>query len=245
MISDQYKAIFVHIPRVAGTSIELAITGVDWWNTLHLPGILMAQMPETEDNQKVSADPFKLLEKLARFQPKHRSSEDICLYHSHLWGQYFSFAFTRNPWDRLLSLYASLDGVLKGCKVEGSAWWPWQKFVIACFEDRNYLDANGEMVSFSSFVRCYRPMPWETQHKTQARFLQPHKGFSKLDFIGRFENLEEDFDFVCKKIGFPAATLGKGNASRRGPYRDYYDSATRDFVAQQYAEDIETFNYTF
>ena len=32
MISHQYKCIFIHIPRTAGTAIEEWICGDDWWN---------------------------------------------------------------------------------------------------------------------------------------------------------------------------------------------------------------------
>ena len=32
MINHKYKCIFIHIPRCAGSSVELAIDGRDWWN---------------------------------------------------------------------------------------------------------------------------------------------------------------------------------------------------------------------
>jgi len=32
MISHVHKVIFVHIPRTAGTSIEVALVGKDWWS---------------------------------------------------------------------------------------------------------------------------------------------------------------------------------------------------------------------
>ena len=32
MINHQYKCIFIHIPRCAGSFIELAIDKRDWWN---------------------------------------------------------------------------------------------------------------------------------------------------------------------------------------------------------------------
>lgn len=245
MISDQYRCIFVHIPRVAGTSIELAITGLDWWNTLHLPGVLAAQMENIEPGKIVLNEKAEFIKNLVDFHPKHRSAEDICMYHGHQWKGYFTFAFVRNPWDRLVSLHKSLEDVLVQCNPQGTTRSPWQKFIIACFNKRGYIDRNNEMVNFSVFVRRYQPMPWETRHKTQVGFLQEKEGFAKLDFIGHFENIEEDFEFVCNKINFPSARLQKGISSGRGPYRDYYDSATRDLVAQEYTEDIETFNYEF
>ena len=31
MINHKYKCIFIHVPKCAGSSIELAIDGKDWW----------------------------------------------------------------------------------------------------------------------------------------------------------------------------------------------------------------------
>src|SRR5271166_1307490 len=33
VISHEYRCIFIHIPRCAGTSIEIWLTGQDWWDT--------------------------------------------------------------------------------------------------------------------------------------------------------------------------------------------------------------------
>ncbi|MDH3378911.1 MAG: sulfotransferase family protein, partial [Gammaproteobacteria bacterium] len=32
MISHKLKIIFIHVPRTAGTSIEMALIGKDWWD---------------------------------------------------------------------------------------------------------------------------------------------------------------------------------------------------------------------
>ena len=70
-----------------------------------------------------------------------------------------------------------------------------------------------------------------------------------MDFICRFENLQQDFNIVCDKIGVPPRKLLHHNETRnrrRGkPYWEYYNDDTRDLVAEIYAEDIEAFGYEF
>ncbi|RIK39425.1 MAG: hypothetical protein DCC55_18100 [Chloroflexi bacterium] len=82
-----------------------------------------------------------------------------------------------------------------------------------------------------------------------ANHLLPQKDFVtadnlQMDFIGRFEHLDEDFGQLCRLLGIEA-TLPHRNRSAHRPYQEYYDTETQALVAATYRRDIDAFHYTF
>jgi hypothetical protein len=69
-----------------------------------------------------------------------------------------------------------------------------------------------------------------------------------LDFIGRYETLNADFEHVLAQIGLagqlslPHTNVSKG---RNGSYREFYNDDSRDLIADWYRPEIEHFGYTF
>lgn len=144
--------------------------------------------------------------------------------------QYFKFTFVRNPWDRLVSAYAFLS---KGGMNERD-----QAFGQSVL---------GRYPNFEDFV-----MRWldEKNIYTQIHFVPQWEfvvdgwGRQCMDFVGRFERIDDDFRFIMAQLG-RGGSLPMTNASKRSDYRDYYNTRTRRRVEDVYRRDVEEFEYLF
>lgn len=137
-----------------------------------------------------------------------------------------SFSFVRNPWDRMVSIHAHPDpDLLEQAAAQG-------------------LELRGlPFPTFLDRTACLRHIHLLSQH----RFILDSAGRPLVDFIGRFENLANDFRKISTALGTPG-DLPHANASQARQHRDYrpcYTLATRDLVARRYARDIELFGYAF
>jgi len=147
------------------------------------------------------------------------------LLESDKYKNYYKFSFTRNPYDKMVSEFK---------------WFTDQSNEWNSPDCRKYYKG----VDFKTFVNKFLTLhPGDPYHLySQYSILTPLK---RIDFIGRFENLQEDFDIVCNKIGISKQKLPHTNKSKRKHYTEYYDDETRAIVAQKYAKDIEYFGYEF
>ena len=146
----------------------------------------------------------------------------------------FIFTFVRNPWDRILSLYSFWKGQDKSHRH--------YKFDKAQVD---FIEKN--KTTFQEFVRHI-----SDRHPLfmQKRHPHPYIGYffpdpSYVDFIGRVETYQSDFDRLCEKINITKSCLPVLNKSNHAAYTKYYDKTTADIVASLYAEDIEYFGYKF
>ena len=139
---------------------------------------------------------------------------------------YFKFCFVRNPWDRFLSCY-----------------FYFRKYGRGKGNDNHSGDLVNQYETFKDFVTNFDSI--ENQFKSPHFRNQLHWVDQRLDFIGRFENLQEDFNAVCDKIGIPQQKLPHKNKTKHKHYTEYYDNETRQIVAEKYAKDIEYFGYKF
>ena len=158
----------------------------------------------------------RILQSIYLFLPRKRREEiGIRQFNS-----YFKFGFVRNPWDRTVSLYERREGLN--------------------MRDRMSFEEFVNWIGYSSST-CIHPVP----HRNQLDwFVDPH-GNVVVDFIGKFESLQEDWAFVCKKTGIEKQLPHKNRNPREKHYTEYYTSSTRNIVADKFKIDIEYFGYKF
>jgi hypothetical protein len=146
--------------------------------------------------------------------------------------QYFKFAFVRNPWDRVLSTYLFLKK--GGCSNRDHQW---SKANLSKYND------------FNSFV-----IDWLNKKNiyTQIHFIPQYyfvcdRDLNLLtDYLGRFENLSQDFQNIQKKINVNIQLQDVNKTQRKSKiYSDYYSEESMKIVSKVYSEDIELFKYSF
>ena len=65
------------------------------------------------------------------------------------------------------------------------------------------------------------------------------------DFIGRYENLQADWNIIQKKIDMEPQILPRLNQCGSSDYRKHYDNELIDFITLNHKDDIAYGKYTF
>ena len=191
-------AVFIWIPKSAGTSLWHAITG-GTRNELLTP-----EQVKEEFSQRG----------IATFG--HQSYTEL-LDEGYVSQEYdkraFKFCFVRNPFDRAVSLYEYLK---KMSRLHHNT-----SFRTFCHlvRDRDF-DSIG-LFNSRGISQCNQQVDW----------IRDRKGNQFVDFVGRFENLQADFESICLTLGL-STQVGHLNKSERSQCADYYDEETTTIIGK-------------
>lgn len=138
-----------------------------------------------------------------------------------LFNQYYKFGFVRNPWDRVVSLYKRKEGIQMADKMS------FEEFV--------------NWIQYSSDTSIH-PL----QHKYQIDWFLDENGLVAVDFIGKFENLNSDWNKIQKVLGIDVQLPHLNvNVDKKRHYSEYYTEKTKEIINNKFKKDIEYFDYEF
>jgi hypothetical protein len=124
-----------------------------------------------------------------------------------IFKQYYTFAFVRNPFSWQVSLYHYMKQN----------------------KDHYQHELIENMTDFEEYIE------WrvsEDKH-LQSEFITDEKGNIIVDYVGKVENIEDDFNNICENIGLQA-NLPHKNASSHKHYEHYYNDKTRRLILKSF-----------
>ncbi|MEH6542888.1 MAG: sulfotransferase family 2 domain-containing protein [Porticoccaceae bacterium] len=163
----------------------------------------------------------------------HKTAAEMGMSQQHLnmsqLSGLFTFTFVRDPFARLVSLYVNKFSR--------------REIFYNGFHFEHYLGGIiDQSFTFEQFVKVVSKIPdrmSDRHFKAQAFLIYDES--PKIDYIGKMENLGNDYLNISKKYGL--GDLPHINKSKKINIAKYYDKKLLNIVGARYERDIELFGY--
>lgn len=222
IISHKHKFVFIKTTKTAGTSVEIALSkhcgDQDIITRLHPDDEALREqkgyLGKQNEVQKLT-DGKEL--RFFNHAPARRARR---LIGPERWNGYFTFAFDRNPFDRVVSAYF----YIKKNRIAQGTW--------------------DEHMTFSRFVSNEKRL--QSLHENGWGLYTQNDAII-VDKVYQFEALNDAMLNIYSLIGIDEnQPLEKTKVSKRkNSYRDIYNSNDRAIVSRVFEKEIETFGYCF
>lgn len=168
------------------------------------------------------------------------------------YSNYFKFAVVRNPWARAVSWYHSL------LHLTGPS--SFSNYVRAnCNDFSGFLDCTATILDKTldlprrpenALLTKNPDLPYpKSLSFNQLDYICDENQKLAVDYVGRFEQLDEAWTYICQQIGISRQLPHKNSSGPRSKgqtYREHYKSdADVEKIRKLYARDIAHFGYEF
>ena len=146
---------------------------------------------------------------------------------------YYKFTFVRNPFDRIVSCYESKYHTDK--TIYNKEKMDFDDYLFG------YISENK---GFDDFVYKITRIPdylCDRHFLPQYCSIYRNDGSSRVDFVGKMENIAEEFKPIQEK--YDLKELKVYNSSGERDYRDWYTLETAELIYKKYKKDFELFGY--
>jgi len=149
------------------------------------------------------------------FIEKHKPFDYYKKSYPSEFNSYFKFTIVRNPFERLVSR------------------WLWRSEVI-----------KDNKLSLYDFINT-RPKNSKYSEFFKLTGLSIDDSIKMFDYIGRFEQLQDTFAYLCEKFNINIKDVHHTNMTQTFRYQDYFDNDSIELVNRLYKDDLRIFCYKF
>ncbi len=227
ILSHEHKFIFLRTKKTAGTSIELALSDLCGPDDIITP---LTREDEARRTGRRGAQNWRL----------------------HSWWK--SPRLLKSAWFKFSAkdygFYNHMKAAEMRAHIDPAVWRSYFKFAF----ERNPWDRQVSLYYHRYREENDRPDFAAFIHKDKKAHINNFGVYSidgdlAVDFLGRFETLDQDLRFALDQVGLSTAEALPDAKTRfrpgSVPYRDHYDEETRNIVADWYASEIKLLGYEF
>jgi len=195
LYSEQHKFLYIHVGKTGGSNMERALKQFS-----HQPVL-------TWLDRGLSRLGWHWNFQRYQFRQHDGANRATRVLPAAVFADCFKFAFVRNPWDWLASLY----------------------FFLKRKESHRHYQRVAQM-SFPQYV----DFEIRRNARHQHRFITDRRGRILVDYLGRFEELDSAFQYVCAKLNIECRPLDRISVFKHPPYQELYDECLKEKVRRHW-----------
>jgi chondroitin 4-sulfotransferase 11 len=146
------------------------------------------------------------------------------------YNKFFKFTFVRNPISRIVSCYKD--------KILGH-----ENYENYYFDNYHYKIKSD--ISFEEFIKVISNIPdfLADRHFKSQYFSIVKNNKYKIDYIGKIENIDYDWQKLAIKYNLNSKMPHKNKSDSNNNYFDFYNIKTAELIYRRYKNDFKYFGY--